>query len=341
MEGLGNDLTKEPAPQIPQEVLEGGLQSVLRYIHDMNQLRPTPLRRHVANVESTTKDPSLSDMSLRGATSVETNAIAAHLIAGIWPKMSAWTKEHEGRIAHRADADAHTLRESPDALMHKKFLIDSKTGFRALHEQSQDVCEHFVRADMEARSQKGDRAVERLETLIEAPGYENYRNDPAQFLLAGFVTANDTIWGLLNSIPSVYRRTYGYGKKMTKEEYAELAKSAKRISLTLATTQLNVFGMIREEIEGDSYHTFVANLQLKGLRIIEENDSMRLDFEPETLRTIAESALNRGVTGYRSVARTGCPALFVNGQESANVIADYFDWCYSLAEKYYLPTLEK
>jgi len=328
----------EKMPDIPEEAVSKGLVAFLKYLHAEGNLRPVGLRKHIASAGNGTLHNELTGFSDKDSRVIEANAIGAHLITQIWPKMHVWMQANPGQVGQAVDMHASTLADVPETTLAQRFLVNPNAGFGDLRKYAIDTCQHFVNKEVSGALDRGDPAASRLRSIMLDPFYKSYQNDPAMFVVSGFVTANDTIWGILNSIHHVYRKQYG--EEPTREMYHKLALSGKDLALTIATAQLGVFSVFRGHVEGDDYNRYISRLFLNGLAIVGDKDTSRLDFTPDVLRAIGKEYLSK-IGDYQPVARTGCPALVAPGIEGPNVISEYFDWAQELGEKYYLPMLEK
>jgi hypothetical protein len=111
------------------------------------------------------------------------------------------------------------------------------------------------------------------------------------------------------------------------------------MALLIAGGRLDTLGAINRQLYGDKSHdAFAARLMYNNIVIKERNGVKEVDLSDEALRAIAKEA---GKIDPKVSPRTNCPALFVEGDKSANVITDYVAWAVALLRKYYLPTLER
>jgi hypothetical protein len=331
---------------MPEEVIAGGLNSVLKYVQERQNIRPVGLRKLIPKVEEQERAQSdVAAMPQGLSQGIEANAIAGHLLGSTWPSIAGWTKEHPGKIVSPNGLASDALHEMKDNDVLMRFVTNAESGFRDMRVGSQAIAKHFINAECRSRREEGDKVLARLEHLLKDKAYEVYKNNPESYLLAGFITASDITWGLFNTIPMLYRRRYG--KEITPEAYSEIAVSAKELALSMAGLNLELMTVVRLEIEGDDYDRYSDLLEMQNLRLTEHNGHMGINLTESALRNIVSRYEFKGQLreafgmADQETLKSGCPALFVSGQEGANVIEDYFNWSLSLVEKYYFPTLRE
>jgi len=329
---------------MPEEVIAGGLTSVLQYVQRRQNIRPVGLRKLIPNVaEQDRTQEAAAPMPQNVSQGIEANAIASHLLGSTWPAIAGWMKQHPGKIASGHGLDSDALHELKDEDLQMRFLTNPESGFRDMHKNSQAIAQHFINAECRSRRGQGDKVLGRLEHILKSDEYKSYKNKPESYLLAGFVTASDIVWGLFNTIPMLYRRQYK--KEITPEEYKEIAASAKQLALGMAGLNVDLLTTVRHQIEGSDYERYSTMLEMQNLRLVEQGGHIGVDLTEGALKSIISTYELKGQIleafgmAGKETLKSGCPALFVSGQEGANIIEDYIDWSHSLVEKYYFPTL--
>jgi len=143
------------------------------------------------------------------------------------------------------------------------------------------------------------------------------------------------ISNFLRILPEVYTREYG--RAPSKQEMKKLVQSALPLILSIAQLDVNTFGAVIHSISpkmdtaallSNRSHYFNPNVFM----VIREKDKLSLEVRPECLDEIEDL-----IKDYENTAiHTGCPALFVKGQDGKNVISEFYNWISKLYEKFYI-----
>lgn len=180
-----------------------------------------------------------------------------------------------------------------------------------------------------------DQAYQRYCQIIQFGHQQNLTlsGDEKYDIEQGIVTARETIYGLFELVPKVLK--------------------LKGIPLTADNVRaviLNSYGPFVQRFA--SLHNYIAIPLLKALRvgshgngfnpqffdITSQNDSFKLTIDHSILMNAKDKSGHPILEKQLTSDTTWCPARYADG-ETKDVIREYFEWCFQLADKHYFQNL--
>jgi hypothetical protein len=284
----------------------------------------------------------------------EINALTAYFIEDIWsqttenikarpPGLSATTKEELEKVPSthffsEAETAVICLRPGKSSEESLEFLKKHSENFVlvTLNNWSNDMeqAQNEMVADGREADQKDikSKAYLRFKNLLQISSGKKYTREkfsPREHIARGIGTAVYTIWETIGILATVYKNQFN--KAMPKDEFIKIAKNSLPLIYAIASSHLRIFFRLQDNyrLDEDSKRLLKEAFYFSG-----EADNLKLQLKASLIRA---AEIPEGVQD----PRTGCPAIFSTGPKHKNVIAEMSDWFIDLAEKYYLPKLEK
>jgi len=333
-EGI-NSLRQAPVREIPQEVLDGGIRTLLRYLQDGKKTAEVPLARRVDDMREGGV-AALSDK--KSAVEEELNAITAVVIEKVWPEIIEVLRS-EDKMQNLL-ARSQYVQRSDEAKMLNALSESLDAGLQSMETFGMNVFRTILSPHVSQRPDDIEKAVlDRMTELLKEPGYYRYKKDPLNLVMSGFGTASDMLVTLFAVIPHVYQQRSGH--RPSSEEYRRIAESVNPLAQYLSSIRLDLLGSVLKEMRenvGGNKALAVANFEIR-----EREGKLQLDLTQDALKKIAHSYISRAYTDLDpSRIQTGCQALYARGTDKkTNVISELHDWYYSMINEHYLKPREK
>ena len=276
----------------------------------------------------------------------EINALLAIFIEDVWLNTLQKIEEHPPGLQEETGMGVKFLTDQSILSQIEvckisdevaNFILQiSKTSFRQScadwEEEMQKRREKIIKKEL--REETKDMAYKRYLDLCISGAYPNFNS-----IESGINTALNTSWGIIKVIPKVFRQEFG--RAPSPSELRKIYHNALPVIYALAGSHLQMFIQFRKAMAGIqydetrfSYDTFIPK---QFFFRKDERGELFLEIKSEIL----EESIKLKNKGDFYVAKTGCPAIYSIGPTHRNVIAEMYDWVIDLAEKYYLPALER
>jgi pyrroline-5-carboxylate reductase len=159
-------------------------------------------------------------------------------------------------------------------------------------------------------------------------------NNAGELILSGLNTATDAILNIFKVIPAVYRDIH-HPTIISSTEARSIAHDSKKLIVIMAS--MGISGLVELEKylspSGDrsSYHFSHFTLDEK---IVGTQKKLILSVKPEDIQKIKAAVHEQEVV-------TGCPALAIDGPSGQNIVHEFYDWLYAIADQHYFPFLDE
>ena len=327
----GNDRQERSIEQIA----EGGIRDLFKHLQ-----RDVPRQTISAHMRGYRADPTyLESMAFRSENDhVRRLALFAVAMEEMNKKLISRMKGTVSPVTAGV-SDAGEVRISAKSVQ-KSFQRSESAGFAELRKYSILRLGRAVDQSFEAPKKRTEALRSKLELAIHLHFPFGVR--PNDVIRQGLITAADTVWGILATIPVQYEREYG--EPITREIYAAMMPEAKRLVQFLASSRLDVQAEgFAPVVQGDR-KAYVERPIMRGLLLEKNEDAWRIDFDKQTLVAIAhryESTKHAVQNATAGRPQIGCPVLYVFDDSGESFVGRYFDWALSLTERYFLPRLAK
>ena len=197
---------------------------------------------------------------------------------------------------------------------------------------------------VEGEERKMRKAYERYKKVVAlGMGGASVGGIPAKSIerqiAAGFGTARMMTWRSLAILPEVYKNQYGHPP--SKIEVSKLIQGTKPLILSIAQSNIRVLGAVQNDLvgvfdpEGKERNASQDDFISTKFAISQQGNNMYLEIKPEVLEEIKFFLEKFSST---DVVYTGCPAIFAQGAQGKNVVAEMYDWLAKLYKKLYIDT---
>ncbi len=294
-------------------------------------------------------DPRFPDIDAEQRRVAEIHALAAHYGEGVWRDTRRWLSEHPDEIGTDNNGELGTVPHRVIREMYGRDPNDAMERLRVFCGETMThiATSHFTRLATRSRNEEkegNERSREAqvfrryIGLLNESPRHRNFfGGNPTEHILAGVRTINVVSWSLIRTLPDAFSNRFG--RYPSKEEYAELLRSARGLTLYLATLEISVFAGASRVLfsTGDKMPRSVPGLVIRhGTR-----GDLSVDIDKSTAQTIltyVQAGLSTKDWEDKRI-RTGCPAIPARGPDGQNLVVEIFDWSAGLARKFYDPSL--
>lgn len=329
---VGNE---PPTPKIPEEVLAGGIRSVLKYVQEGKPVAEVPSARRVSAV----REKGAGAMAEGEASAEEElNAITAVSIEKIWPRI-AGVLGVDSKLEQHLNTSPH-LQPMDRVKVENTLAENLDIGLQRMEVYGMNIFRDFVTefCHSEQENPMDAKMVGRMKQLLSKPSYERYTGNPVNLIMAGFGTASDLLVTLFGVIKPLYENQYG--REPSPQEFRSVAASVESLAQYMATIRLDLLGPVLREMRQNIETVKVVSIG--NFQIREHEGKFQLDLQRDALKRIAEGYLSEESPDFGNRKRTGCPALYARGADKkSNVISEMSDWYYSMIDKHYLQPREQ
>jgi hypothetical protein len=281
------------------------------------------------------KEALKSGVAVRSPESLkkEINAISAWAIEDIWTRVLAKLS---------SDPQIADFSDYTELYLENKNRLSSMACDR-FHEGTNAIVSrelvdwiNYIENPSSPATETERQNYARLKDLLLTPGYRSYPENemtPKAHLGRGVATAFTAMWETIKILPIVYQKEFG--RPMPRKDFIKIAKNALPMIYANASSHLGVFTAV-EKRYSSSVSPNVINFEPHNFYFSGGIENPKLE-------------LNEHVTDgarpdpelFKKEERTKCPAMFALGPKNKNVIEEMSDWIFELADKYYVPVLER
>ncbi len=252
-------------------------------------------------------------------------ALTALYIKEAWTPMYEWIHKHDQGLPIHPNRTTGDFSIAPsDYYRQEKFAEDIIEDIKS---KVQAFCLTGITRWLATKSSDNNPQYKHFTTLVSL---DNKVNNAGEHIFSGLNTATNAILNIFKVIPAIYRDTY-HPTIISSAEARSIAHDSKKLIVVMAS--MGISGLVQLEehlsLNGDRSNYHFSHFTLDE-KTVGTQKKLILGVKPEDIRKIKATVHEQEIV-------TGCPALAIDGPSGQNIVHEFYDWLYAIADQHYFP----